>query len=121
MHGAATVPGSMSGNGTVITVTDDDFTERVLNSSTPVLVEYWATWCGPCRALTPILTELAAEQASRLVVAKMNSDENPQTARDQQVMAVPTMILYANGAPVASVIGLRSKSALLAAFEPHLG
>lgn len=109
----------MSRAGTIVTVTDDDFTETVLNSPKPILVEYWAQWCGPCRALTPILTELAAEHADALTVAKMNTDENPVAARDQRIMAVPTMILYVDGAPVASVIGVRSKSALVAAFEPH--
>lgn len=111
----------MSGTGTVITVTDDDFTAQVLNGPRPVLVEYWAQWCGPCRALNPILAELAAEQADALTVAKLNIDENPATARDQRIMAVPTMILYVAGVPVASVIGVRSKASLLAAFEPHLG
>jgi thioredoxin 1 len=84
-----------------------------------VLVEYWATWCGPCRALNPILKELAAEQAEAVTVLKMDIDENPATARDQQIMAAPTMILYVDGAPVASLVGVRSKSALVAAFEPH--
>lgn len=115
MHGATAVSGS------VITVTDDDFAEIVLNSDKPVLVEYWAKWCGPCRALNPILKELAAERADVLTVAKMDTDENPTTGRDQQIMAVPTMILYVRGAAVASVIGVRSKAALLAVFEPHLG
>ncbi|HEX4222852.1 MAG TPA: thioredoxin [Pseudonocardiaceae bacterium] len=115
MHGATAVSGS------VVTVTDDDFAEIVLNSAKPVLVEYWAKWCGPCRALNPILNELAAEQADLLTVAKMDIDENPGTARNQRIMAVPTMALYVRGAAVASVIGVRSKAALLAAFESHLG
>jgi thioredoxin 1 len=109
----------VSSAGTVATVTDDEFTEAVLNSDKPVLVEYWATWCGPCRALNPILKELAAERADQVTVLKMDIDENPVTARDQRIMAAPTMILYVGGSPVASVVGVRSKSALTAAFEPH--
>ncbi len=104
----------------MITVTDQDFAERVLRSPRPVLVEYWAAWCGPCRMVTPILAELAAEQADRLTVAKLDIDANPTVARDQRIMAAPTMILYVDGAPVASVIGARAKSALLSALAPHL-
>ena len=103
----------------VAAITDAEFADQVLNSDKPVLVEYWATWCGPCRALNPILKELAAEQASQVTVLKMDIDENPVTARDQRIMAAPTMILYVRGEAVASVVGVRSKSALTAAFESH--
>ena len=105
---------------TVVPVTDDTFAEEVLASDRPVLVEFWATWCGPCRMLTPILNEIAAEQADRLKVTKIDSDANSATTVAQRVMAVPTMTLYRNGQPVTSIVGARSKSALLAAFEPYL-
>ena len=101
-------------------VTDATFADEVLGSTTPVLAEYWATWCGPCRMLAPVLTEIAAEQADRLTVVKIDTDTNPVTARDQQVMGVPTMILYKEGQAVASLVGARTKSAVLATFERYL-
>jgi thioredoxin 1 len=101
-------------------VTDATFADEVLAGTEPVLVEYWATWCGPCRMLAPVLTEIAAEQAERLRVVKVDIDANPVTARDQRVMGVPTMVLYRSGEAVATVVGARSKNAVLAAFEPYL-
>lgn len=104
----------------LLDVTDASFAEEVLGSAKPVLVEYWATWCGPCRMLTPVLAELAAEQAERLRVVKLDLDANPVTFAGQRILAAPTMILYRDGAAVATVVGARSKSAVLAAFEPYL-
>jgi thioredoxin len=101
-------------------VTDASFADEVLGSAEPVLVEFWATWCGPCRMLAPVLGEIALEQAHRLRVVKLDTDANPATMRDQQIMGVPTMILYRDGQAVASVVGARSKNAVLAAFEPFL-
>ena len=101
-------------------VTDATFESEVLNSSTPVLVEYWAEWCGPCKMLTPILSELATEHADKLRVVKLNTDANPITAQSQRIMSVPTMTLYRNGQPVASLIGARSKTAIWRAFEQHI-
>ena len=101
-------------------VTDATFADEVLGSTTPVLVEYWATWCGPCRMLAPVLTEIAAEQAHRLTVVKIDTDANPVTARDQQVMGVPTMVLYKEGQAVATLVGARTKNAVLATFERYL-
>jgi thioredoxin 1 len=106
--------------GELASVTDASFADEVLRSARPVLVEYWATWCGPCRMLAPVLGQIAVEQADRLRVVKLDTDQNPMTMRDQKIMGVPTMILYRDGQPVASLVGARSKHAVLAAFEPFL-
>ena len=105
----------------VAEVTDADFAERVLGSGDrAVLVEYWATWCGPCRMVGPVLAEIAGEQADWLTVVKLDIDANPQTARDQRIMAAPTMILYRNGEPLATIVGARPKAALTAALQQHV-
>ena len=96
-----------------VTVTDDSFSEDVLKSSTPVLVDFWATWCGPCKMVAPVLEEIAGEQAGSLKVAKLDIDANPATARDFQVQSIPTMILFKDGAPVKRIVGAKGKAALL--------
>jgi thioredoxin 1 len=101
-------------------VTDQSFAADVLAGDLPVLVEFWATWCGPCRMLAPVLSELAAEHADRWRVVKLDIDVNPVTVRDYAVMGAPTMILFRGGEPVASLVGARSKSAVWRAFESHL-
>ncbi len=101
-----------SGSSTV-TVTDDSFSNDVLSSSTPVLVDFWATWCGPCKMVAPVLEEIASEKAGRLTVAKIDVDSNPATARDFQVVSIPTMILFKDGAPVKRIVGAKGKAALL--------
>jgi thioredoxin 1 len=106
--------------GQLASVTDASFADEVLRGAEPVLVEYWATWCGPCRMLAPVLAEISVEQADRLRVVKVDTDANPMIMRDQRIMGVPTMILYREGRAVASLVGARSKSAVLAAFEPFL-
>lgn len=101
-------------------VTDATFKDEVLGSELPVLVEFWATWCGPCRMVGPVLTELADEHADKWRVVRLDTDANPMTTRDQQVMGVPTMVLFKGGEPVASMVGARGKQALWHAFEQHL-
>ncbi len=104
---------SDKGVGSTVAVTDDSFSEDVLASNAPVLVDFWATWCGPCKMVAPVLEELAAEKAGSLTVAKIDVDENPATARDFQVVSIPTMILFKDGAPAKRIVGAKGKAALL--------
>jgi thioredoxin 1 len=96
-----------------VAVTDDSFSQDVLTSSTPVLVDFWASWCGPCKMIAPVLEEIAAEKAGTLTVAKMDVDANPGTARDFQVVSIPTLILFKDGQPVKRIVGSKGKAALL--------
>ena len=96
-----------------VNVTDDSFSDDVLSSSTPVLVDFWATWCGPCKMVAPVLEEIAGEKAGSLTIAKLDVDANPATARDFQVVSIPTMILFKDGEPVKRIVGAKGKAALL--------
>lgn len=96
-----------------VAVSDDSFAELVLASPTPVLVDFWATWCGPCRMVAPVLEEIAAEKAGELTVAKIDVDANPATARDFQVVSIPTLILFKDGQAVKRIVGAKGKAALL--------
>jgi thioredoxin 1 len=94
------------------TVTDGNFETEVLNASTPVLVDFWAEWCGPCKMIAPALDELAGEFAGRLTVAKVNVDENPTTPNTYSVRGIPTLILFKNGKPAATQVGAVPKGRL---------
>ncbi len=94
-------------------VTDASFEADVLKSDKPVLVDFWATWCGPCRQVAPILEEIAGEHGDKLTIAKLDVDANQQTAATYNVISIPTMIVYKNGEPVKSITGARPKAALL--------
>jgi len=96
-----------------VAVTDDSFSDDVLSSNTPVLVDFWASWCGPCKMIAPVLEEIAGEKAGQLTVAKLDVDANPATARDFQVVSIPTLILFKDGAPVKRIVGAKGKAALL--------
>ncbi|MFI4918328.1 MAG: thioredoxin [Legionellales bacterium] len=104
----------------IITVTDASFEQDVINSTKPVLVDFWAEWCGPCKALTPILEEVAALHGQEVTFAKINIDDNPQAPSKFGVMSIPTLILFKNGLVEAVKMGLLSKSQLSAFVESHV-
>ena len=89
--------------------TDQDFQEQVLKSSTPVVVDFWASWCVPCRTVSPIIDELAAEYQGKVKVGKLNVDENSQTAGTYGIMSIPSVVVFKNGQPVKTMIGAQSK------------
>ncbi len=103
----------------VFDVTDSSFQADVIESDTPVLVDFWAPWCGPCRVVAPVLEEIAGERED-LRIAKLNVDENQQTAASFEVLSIPTLILFRNGQPVKKVIGAYPKKKLEAELEPAL-
>ncbi|MEY8018761.1 thioredoxin [Mycobacterium servetii] len=96
-----------------VDVTDASFATEVLSSDKPVLVDFWATWCGPCKMVAPVLEQIASEQGEQLTVAKLDVDANPQTASQFQVVSIPTMILFKGGQPVKRIVGAKGKAALL--------
>ena len=103
-----------------VNVTDDTFDQDVLKSGKTVVVDFWATWCGPCKMVAPVLDEIAGENSEKITVAKLDIDQNPSTARDYQVMSIPTMIVFQDGKPVKQIVGAKPKAALLNDLAPYL-
>jgi len=103
-----------------ITVTDASFAADVLDSPTPVLVDFWAPWCGPCRAVAPILEQISREHGDKLTVAKLDVEANPLTAQRFQVTSIPTMIVFKAGTPTTRLVGARAKPALLDDLRDYL-
>ena len=106
-------------DGTV-TLSETTFDEEINSASTPVLVDFWAEWCGPCKTIAPILDEIASEQEGRLTVAKLNVDDAPGIARRFGVMSIPTLILFNDGEPAKRVVGAKPKAALLGELAEYL-
>lgn len=107
-------------SGEIITVTDADFEEQVVNADGPVLVDYWAPWCGPCKMVAPILEQLAGEYEGKLTIAKLNIDDNPQTPSKFGVRGIPTLSVFKNGKVEATKVGALSKSQLTAFLDSTL-
>ncbi|HEY8476999.1 MAG TPA: thioredoxin [Chloroflexota bacterium] len=103
-----------------VEITDQTFDEEVLKASKPVLVDFWAAWCGPCRLIAPIVEEIAKEQADRLKVAKVDVDANLATASRFGILNIPTLLLFKDGQPVETIVGYLPKQQLMKRIEPHL-
>ena len=100
--------------------TDQNFQSEVLNSPIPVLVDFWAEWCGPCKIVSPIVEELATEYGDKLKVGKLNVDENQQVSGTYNIMSIPTLLIFKNGEPIKSMIGAQSKQSFKAAIDEVL-
>jgi thioredoxin 1 len=104
----------------IVHVTDDNFENEVLQSSEPVLVDYWAEWCGPCKMIAPVLDEIAGEYGGRVKVAKLNIDDNPNTPPRYGIRGIPTLMLFKDGEVEATKVGAVSKSQLTAFIDSNL-
>jgi thioredoxin 1 len=104
----------------IVTLSDSTFDEEVKGSAEPVLVDFWAEWCGPCKMIAPTLEELSREYAGKLRIAKLNVDDNPDVARRFEVMSIPTLILFKDGEAVQRLIGAKGKGQLVQEIDPFL-
>ena len=98
---------------TIVTLTDSTFDEEIKGSEEPVLVDFWAEWCGPCKMIAPTLAEIASEQKGKLAIGKLNVDDNPDTARRFDVMSIPTLLVFKDGQQVKRLVGAKGKGQLL--------
>ncbi|GAC1443272.1 MAG: thioredoxin [Chloroflexota bacterium] len=104
-----------------VAISDTSFDAEVVNSDKPVLVDFWAEWCGPCRMIAPVLEKLADEYSSSLKIAKLDVDRNPQTMTKFGVQSIPILILFKDGQPVERLVGFMPKERLLSRIKPHIG
>jgi thioredoxin 1 len=103
-----------------ITVTDGTFEKLVVNAETPVLVDFWAAWCGPCKMIAPVLEEIATDLDGKLTIGKLDVDENGSTAMAFGVMSIPTLLLFKGGRPVERIVGFQPKQQLVSKLQRHL-
>lgn len=106
--------------GAIDTLTDATFDEEIRGADAPVLVDFWAEWCGPCKMIAPILEEIASEHPDRIRIGKLNVDDNPAVAQRFEVMAIPTLILFKDGEPVKRLVGAKGKGQLLEELQEFL-
>ncbi|MCG5215359.1 thioredoxin [Streptosporangium sp. KLBMP 9127] len=104
----------------MITLTTDNFDEQVLRSDKPILIDFWADWCGPCRMIAPILQEIEAEHGDRLTIGKLDGDAHPEIVARYGVMGFPTLLLFRDGEVTQQIVGAKPKRLLMAALEDHL-
>ena len=105
----------------ILTLSDSTFDESVGSSDTAIVVDFWAEWCGPCKMIAPALEEIASEQGGRIKIAKLNVDENPETARRFDVMSIPTLLVFQGGEPVKRLVGAKGKGQLLQDLSEFIG
>jgi len=103
-----------------VEVNDSNFDQMVLQSKTPVMVDFWAVWCGPCRMVEPVVEELANDYEGKVTVARLNVDENPKTASQYSIMSIPTLLIFKDGAPVSNIVGFRPKAELQRSLDAVL-
>jgi thioredoxin 1 len=103
-----------------VTITDQNFTEEVTNSNLPVLIDFWAVWCGPCRAIAPIVEQLAGDYDGKVKIGKLDVDENPETAVKFGVRSIPTLLLFKNGQVVDTIIGAVQKQVIVQKITPYI-
>jgi thioredoxin 1 len=103
-----------------VTITDQNFTEEVTNSNLPVLIDFWAVWCGPCRAIAPIVEQLAGEYDGKVKIGKLDVDENPETAVKFGVRSIPTLLIFKNGQVVDTIIGAVQKQVIVQKITPYI-
>jgi len=104
-----------------VTVNDGNFQQEVLNSDLPVLVDFWAEWCGPCRMIAPVIGEISEEYSGKIKVCKLNVEEGPQTAAKYNVMNIPTIMIFKSGEIVDKAVGALPKNDIVAKIRPHIG
>jgi thioredoxin 1 len=105
----------------IVTLSDATFDESVGGAETPIVVDFWAEWCGPCKMIAPALEEIASEQSGRIRIAKLNVDDNPDTARRYDVMSIPTLLVFQDGQPVKRLVGAKGKGQLLQDLSEFIG